>query len=114
MILMDIEHAAVSGGELNVQPLSFTLHAGRPFTLLGESGSGKSLLAQAVTGTLPGGLQASGTLIFNDQRHDLASRPARALWGRTLGILPQEPGLALDPIMRAGEQVAEGYRFCAV
>ncbi|MEN4910238.1 ABC transporter ATP-binding protein [Erwinia amylovora] len=111
MILMDIEHAAVSGGELNVQPLSFTLHAGRPFTLLGESGSGKSLLAQAVTGTLPGGLQASGTLIFNDQRHDLASRPARALWGRTLGILPQEPGLALDPIMRAGEQVAEGYRF---
>ncbi|AUX73019.1 ABC transporter ATP-binding protein [Erwinia pyrifoliae] len=111
MMLMDIVQAAVSGGEMNVQPLSFTLHAGRPFTLLGESGSGKSLLAQAVTGTLPDGLQASGALNVNGQRHDLASRPARSLWGHTLGILPQEPWLALDPIMRAGDQVAESYRF---
>ncbi|CAO96440.1 ATP-binding cassette domain-containing protein [Erwinia tasmaniensis] len=111
MILMNIEDAAVNGGDLSVQRLSFTLQAGQPFTLLGESGSGKSLLAQAVTGTLPDGLQASGTLIFDGQRHDLASRPARALWGHTLGMLPQEPWLALDPIMRAGDQVAEGYRF---
>ncbi|BCQ44379.1 hypothetical protein ERHA55_19060 [Erwinia rhapontici] len=36
MILMDIEQAAVSGGDLPVQPLSFTLRAGQPFTLLGK------------------------------------------------------------------------------
>lgn len=111
MILLDVENAAVSGGDLTVRPLSFRLHAGQPFTLLGETGSGKSLLAQAVIGTLPEGLQASGTLNFNHRRHHLAGRPARALWGHTLGILPQEPWLALDPIMRAGEQVAESYRF---
>lgn len=111
MILMYIEQAAVSGGDLPVQPLSFTLRAGQPFTLLGETGSGKSLLAQAVIGTLPAGLKASGTLHVDGQALPLASRPARAFWGHRLGILPQEPWLALDPTMRAGEQVAESYRF---
>jgi len=111
MILMDIDQATVTGGDLPVQPISFTLRAGQPFTLLGETGSGKSLLAQAVIGTLPPGLEAGGTLHFAGRAHPLASRPARALWGHTLGILPQEPWLALDPTMRAGEQVAESYRF---
>lgn len=111
MILMDIEQAAVSGGDLPVQPLSFTLRAGQPFTLLGETGSGKSLLAQAVTGTLPAGLMASGRLHVDGHALPLASRPARALWGHRLGILPQEPWLALDPTMQAGKQVAESYRF---
>lgn len=111
MMLMDVKQAAVSGGDLSVQPVSFGLAAGQPFTLLGETGSGKSLLAQAVTGLLPPGLTASGTLYFDGQPLPLASRPARALWGHTLGILPQEPWLALDPTMRAGDQVAESYRL---
>ena len=111
MILLEIQNAAVSGGEARVAPLSFTLRPGEPFTLLGETGSGKSLLAQSVIGTLPAGLRASGTLIIDGTPHDLASRPAKALWGHTLGILPQEPWLALDPTMRAEQQVAEGYRF---
>lgn len=111
MMLMDIRQAAVSGGDLTVQPLSFSLRAGQPFTLLGETGSGKSLLAQAVIGMLPPGMEASGTLVFDGQPLPLASRPARALWGHTLGILPQEPWLSLDPTMRAGAQVAESYRY---
>ncbi|WP_426767803.1 ABC transporter ATP-binding protein [Erwinia aphidicola] len=111
MMLMEVKQAAVSGGDLAVLPVSFSLAAGRPFTLLGETGSGKSLLAQAVTGLLPRELTASGTLHFEGQQLPLASRPARALWGHTLGILPQEPWLALDPTMRAGEQVAESYRL---
>ncbi|QGU87936.1 ABC transporter ATP-binding protein [Erwinia sorbitola] len=111
MMLMDIEQVAVHGGDLAVQPLSFSLRAGQPFTLLGETGSGKSLLAQAVIGTLPPGLIACGQLHTDGQTLPLASRPARALWGHRLGILPQEPWLALDPTMRAGEQVAESYRF---
>lgn len=111
MSLLDIEQAAVIGDGVQVEPLSFSLYPGEPFTLLGETGSGKSLLAQAVTGTLPEGLTASGALWIDGECHSLADAPARALWGTRMGILPQEPWLALDPTMVAEQQVAEGYRY---
>ncbi|WP_058974051.1 ABC transporter ATP-binding protein [Type-D symbiont of Plautia stali] len=96
-----------------VEPVNFTLQPGLPLTLLGETGSGKSLLAQAVMGILPQGLQASGTLIINGQHYQLPQDGAalRGLWGRTLASLPQEPWRALDPTMVIQQQVAEGYRF---
>lgn len=82
--------------------------AGRPLTIVGESGSGKSVLAHALMGTLPPELVAEGTLELDEVVHDLADRGGRrALWGRTLAMLPQEPVLALDPTMRVGTLVAE-------
>ncbi|MGV6874335.1 ABC transporter ATP-binding protein [Pseudochelatococcus sp. B33] len=110
--LLVAEQVCVFGARLLVHPASLTLRAGRPFTIVGETGSGKSLLAQAVMGTLPHGLRAEGRVTIGDRRLDLKDGQGhRALWGRTLGVLPQEPWLALDPTMRAREQVGEGYRF---
>ncbi|MGI6244554.1 MAG: ABC transporter ATP-binding protein [Pseudochelatococcus sp.] len=110
--LLVAEQVAVFAAGLLVHPASLTLHAGRPFTILGETGSGKSLLAQAIMGTLPRGLRAGGRVTIDDRRLDLGTGQGhRALWGRTIGVLPQEPWLALDPTMRAQEQVAEGYRL---
>lgn len=111
-VLLAAEDVAVYGARLLVHPASLTIRAGRPFTILGETGSGKSLLAQAIIGTLPRGLRAEGRVTVDGRRLDLASgQDHRALWGRTLGVLPQEPWLALDPTMGARRQVEEGYRF---
>ncbi|MFT3689134.1 ABC transporter ATP-binding protein [Paenirhodobacter sp.] len=110
-ILLNAETIAVhAGAEELVEPVSLTLHAGRPFTILGETGSGKSLLAQAIIGTLPAGLRATGRVTLDGHDLDLA-RPGghRALWGRVIGVLPQEPWLSLDPLMKARAQVAEGH-----
>ena len=93
-----------------VEPVSLTLAAGRPVTILGETGSGKSLLAQAIIGTLPAGLRAGGQVDVEGRSLDLAHpRALRDLWGRVIGVLPQEPWLSLDPLMRARAQVAEGH-----
>ena len=78
MMLMEVKQAAVSGGDLAVLPVSFSLAAGRPFTLLGETGSGKSLLVQAVNGLLPRELTSTGKLQFYGQQMPLASRPVRS------------------------------------
>ncbi|MFZ4214697.1 ATP-binding cassette domain-containing protein, partial [Pantoea endophytica] len=96
-----------------VEPVDFTLQPGQPLTLLGETGSGKSLLAQAVMGILPDDLQASGTLIINEQCFTLPqdAELLRELWGRTLASLPQEPWLSLDSTMSVLQQIAEGYRY---
>lgn len=109
--LLQVEELAVAGvGEI-VRPTSLDLSAGRAFTILGETGSGKTLLAQAIMGTLPAGLRASGRIRIHGaavQDWPLAQR--RALWGREVAMLPQEPWLALDPTMRVLPQVAEGHR----
>ena len=85
-----------------------TFESGRPVTIVGESGSGKSLLAHAIMGTLPANLTARGSLYMDSRTYDLEDRTnRRSLWGRTMSLLPQEPVLALDPTMRAREQVAE-------
>jgi peptide/nickel transport system ATP-binding protein len=95
-----------------VSDVSLSLGKGRPLTLLGESGSGKSLVAQAIMGNLPAGVRASGRVLFKGR--DLLAEPAaerRRRWGRSIGLLPQEPWLALDPTMRVGPQVGEIHRY---
>jgi peptide/nickel transport system ATP-binding protein len=97
-----------------VRPCTLTLRPGVPLAMLGETGSGKSLLMQAVMGTLPAGLSAQGSARLGaTDLLRLGPRERRALWGRRLALLPQEPWVALDPLMRAPEQVAEVPRFLA-
>lgn len=101
-----------AGDTTIVRDVAFTLSQGRPVTLLGASGSGKSLVAHAIMGSLPSGLSARGVIKLDDTDL-LASRPeqTRARWGRTIAILPQEPWLALDPTMRIEGQVGEVHRY---
>ncbi len=92
-----------------VRDVSFAIDRGSNLTIVGETGSGKSLLAEAIMGTLPHGLTATGEIAVDGVTSSAASRARRALWGRTLATLPQEPWRSLDPTMRAVRQVAEGY-----
>ncbi len=114
MTRLRAEGVAVSGpaGEALLRPLSLAVGSGERLVILGETGSGKSLLAQALMGMLPAGLAAAGTVVIDGAAFD-AARPAafRPLWGRRVALLPQEPWLALDPLMRAGAQVEEAHRL---
>lgn len=95
-----------------VQGIDFSIARGGVMTLLGESGSGKSLLAQAIMGNLPGSLRCSGQIEIDGQRSDAADTAVRQRgWGRRIALLPQEPWLALDPTMTVARQVAETYEL---
>ncbi len=98
-------HAA---GQCLVGPIDIRVGPGVPLTILGETGAGKSLLAQAIMGALPRGLRADGAVSLDGRRLDtLPRRERERLWGRRIALLPQEPWRALDPLMAAGSQVAE-------
>ncbi|MFC7358928.1 ABC transporter ATP-binding protein [Nocardioides astragali] len=105
-----IHHAVVQHGTTTLADVSdIRLEPGRPLTIIGESGSGKSVLAHAVMGTLPPELVARGSMTIGAVPFDLADPTGRRhLWGRSLALLPQEPALALDPTLRVRAQVAEG------
>lgn len=111
--LIEADRLAVRAGDaVLLHPVSFSVRAGEALTLLGESGAGKSLLAQAVMGILPAGLQASGHVVCSGKASAAADAQARrALWGRQIALLPQEPWFALDPLMRVGAQLAESWRL---
>jgi len=105
----------VRAGEIALLgPVGFDIAPGGTLVVMGETGAGKSLVAQAILGTLPDALQAAGIVALDGQRvDDLACEPRAALWGRQIAALPQEPWRALSPLMRSAPQVRETYRHVA-
>lgn len=88
--------------------LSFDIRDGEVFGLFGESGSGKTLTALAIAGLLPEKAVVTGDIIFRGE--NLMQMPPtrrRALLGKEMGIIFQEPLSSLDPLMTIGRHLKE-------
>src|SRR5262245_29150731 len=112
--LLDVRRLTVSFSETGaganaVDGVSFTIDRGETLGLVGESGSGKSVTAFSILRLLqPPGRIIGGQVIFDGR--DLLALPEsemRAVRGRRISLIFQEPLSALNPIMRVGDQIAE-------
>ncbi|MEY4266591.1 MAG: hypothetical protein RIS90_1126 [Pseudomonadota bacterium] len=109
MALLEVRDLSVAIGSL--QPLdrvAFTLDKGSILGLVGESGSGKSLTAMALMGLLQliGGRVSQGSVRFDGtELVGLADERYRALRGRRMALITQNPMTSLDPIQRVGTQI---------
>lgn len=96
-----------------VQPLDLDITAGTTLAIIGESGSGKTMTARAITGLLPRGTAAEGEMRIDGDSFDLAST-AESDWaeirGRRVVLLLQDPFTSLSPVIRCGEQIAATIR----
>lgn len=94
-----------------VQGISFAVEPGRTLAVIGESGSGKTVSAQAIMGLLPRTADVSGSIRFRGEQvlgrseHDL-----RDYRGRSVAMVFQNPERSLNPTMRVGAQIAEAVR----
>jgi len=96
-------------GTALVSEVSLSAGPGEPLVIVGETGSGKSLVAQGILGLLPRGFTVAGTVAIGGGAPIAADRAddLRRSWARDIMLLPQEPRAALDPTMRVGRQLAE-------
>lgn len=87
----------------------FDVAAGECLALIGESGCGKSVLASALLGLLPGNAQTAGRALLGDL--DLLAADertfARTVRGRLIGLVPQSPAAHLTPVRTVRSQVEE-------
>ncbi|MGB2887675.1 MAG: ABC transporter ATP-binding protein [Candidatus Acidiferrales bacterium] len=120
---LTVELPTEAGWVRPVNRVSFSLDGGKTLGIVGESGSGKTMLALALMGLVPPGAQRSGEAWLqlrgergaasSNHRADLVSaapREMRALRGREIAMVFQEPMTALNPVLRIGAQIEEAIR----
>jgi peptide/nickel transport system ATP-binding protein len=97
-----------------VKGVSFDIPANSTVALVGESGSGKSVTAMSIVRLLPDNALVDSTSKILYNGHDLLSAPLesmRALRGKDISVVFQEPMSSLNPVFTVGEQIAEVLRI---
>ena len=97
-----------------VDGVSFSLGEGEVLGLVGESGSGKTLTCRAVMRLLPSrrlSIATGAVLLEGEDIIPLSEEGMRAVRGRKIGMIFQNPTSHLDPLMTIGNQIAESLRI---
>ena len=95
-----------------VEGVSFDVAPGETIGIVGESGSGKTVTGLSILGLLPQGLARTGGSIkfLGREINGLPESEMRAIRGRKISMIFQEPMTALDPVFTVGEQIGETLR----
>ncbi len=97
-----------------VEDVGFSLCAAGTLCLVGESGCGKSVTALALAGLLPcppARILGGSALFEGRDLLRLSEKELRDLRGSRIGMIFQDPASSLNPVMRVGDQIAEGLRL---
>jgi oligopeptide/dipeptide ABC transporter ATP-binding protein len=100
-----------SGYHKAVDDVSFAVSAGEVMGIAGESGSGKTITALSLFGLLPHGARVTGSIrLDGTELTGLTTKQLRAIRGRQIAMVSQDPATALHPIVPIGTQLTEHMR----
>lgn len=105
---VSINHLTIRiGGTPIVSDVHIDVRDGQRVGLIGSSGSGKSMIARAMMGLLPVEATVSGSIDVNgEQIVGMQDRDLAALRGAAIGMVFQNPGASLNPLLTVGKQIA--------
>lgn len=97
-----------------VDGASLELKRGQIFGLIGETGSGKSVLGLSLVRLLPAQASVSGSILYKGKDLlKLSPKEMRQIRGREIALIPQNPASSLNPVMTLGSQLREAIRAYA-
>jgi oligopeptide/dipeptide ABC transporter ATP-binding protein len=110
---LSVRFVAPQGRIVAVEGVSFQLAQGRTLGIVGETGSGKTVLSRAIMGLLPKrGVERTGRVLFDGVDLTALERSQlRKLWGADIAIVFQDPMTSLNPVRRIGPQITETLRL---
>jgi len=113
---VDVTYRVRGTDRLTVKDVSFQIGRQESFGLVGESGCGKSTMALAIVRYLArNGRVSGGSITVAGQNVEaLGTDALRRLRARTISMVYQEPGRALNPSIRVGRQVAEVFEIAGL
>jgi peptide/nickel transport system ATP-binding protein len=103
-----------SGPRTLLDAVSLDLGKGEILGLVGESGSGKSLFCRSLVRLLPSSLlkiESGSVLLEGRDLMRIDDGEMLKVRGGEIGMIFQNPTSHLDPVMRIGDQIAEGIRY---
>ena len=116
--LLQVQHLQVSfktylGRVQAVRDVSFEVERGETVAIVGESGCGKTVTAQAIMGLIPsppGSISGGEILLDGEDLLKKSKKEMRQIRGKEIGMIFQDPQTSLNPTMRIGKQITEGLR----
>ena len=114
--LLQVEHLTILHRDTQntlVSDISFSLEQAGILTLIGQSGSGKTMTCRAILGILSRrSFQISGKICFDENDLTVLKEKERSrYYGSQIAFIPQNPMTALDPSRKVGHQMAEFLRL---
>ncbi|MFF8830284.1 ABC transporter ATP-binding protein [Streptomyces sp. NPDC015131] len=110
---LHVEFHTRDGVAKAINGVSYSVDAGETLAVLGESGSGKSVTAQAIMGILdmpPGRIPKGQILFHGEDMLTMSAEERRKIRGRRIAMIFQDALSALNPVLTVGYQLAEMYR----
>ena len=102
-MLFNLQNVSFNFRNFALKNISFELKKGEILGIIGESGSGKTLLSLRILGLLDGVCESKGDIIFNGARVESMQK----FLGKEITYIPQEPLVALNPLHKIKKQVCE-------
>ncbi len=109
---LEVRYESPRGDVRAVDGLDLALDQGETYALVGESGCGKTATAYAILRLIEPGRIVGGRVVFQGRDlTTLSEKEMRRVRGAGIGIAFQEPGAALNPVLKIGTQVGESLRI---
>ena len=113
--MLELQHVSVEFASehsvLAVDDISMQLEKGTRTAIVGETGSGKSVLLLAILRLLPPNAKVRGSILLNGEEILEANRKRMyEIRGGEISYIPQGGGASMNPLMRVGDQVGEPLR----
>ena len=105
---LSVSFPGTSGKIPAVRNISLSLAPGECLAIVGESGCGKSVIAQAVMRLLPNGTEILGNMYYQEQDlTQLSEREMEHIRGEEIAMVFQSPERALNPVIKIGRQLIQ-------